>query len=209
MRTPVASKIAFAIAAATGRIEGSPEPLGATSGRLMRTTSIDSGASVMSRMGLSDPVDACHCAAIELDLLPQRAADALHDVALDGLGETVGIDDLAAVVGDCELARPNFAATPIDVDLGNDCNARAVTLLVGHAATGRRIPALVPARRWPRLPSGLFRRSLDDGDIARILHVPQSQLNWINLYGGSNFVDEGFAREVNLRSNRIPQMGAS
>src|SRR5215471_9957138 len=51
MRTPVASKIAFAIAAATGRIAGSPEPLGAISGRLIRTTSIAWGASVMSRIG--------------------------------------------------------------------------------------------------------------------------------------------------------------
>ena len=32
MRTPVASKIALAIAAATGRIEGSPAPLGGSSG---------------------------------------------------------------------------------------------------------------------------------------------------------------------------------
>ena len=32
MRTPVASKMALAMAAATGRIEGSPAPLGAMSG---------------------------------------------------------------------------------------------------------------------------------------------------------------------------------
>jgi len=32
MRTPVASKIALAIAAATGRIDGSPAPVGAISG---------------------------------------------------------------------------------------------------------------------------------------------------------------------------------
>ena len=51
MRTPVASKIALAMAAATGRIDGSPPPLGATSGRSINTTSIVSGVSVMSRMG--------------------------------------------------------------------------------------------------------------------------------------------------------------
>ena len=34
-RTPVASKMALAIAAATGRIDGSPAPVGASSGRLM------------------------------------------------------------------------------------------------------------------------------------------------------------------------------
>jgi hypothetical protein len=32
MRTPVASKMAFAIAAATGRIDGSPAPVGGSSG---------------------------------------------------------------------------------------------------------------------------------------------------------------------------------
>src|SRR5262249_26148916 len=51
MRTPVASKIALAMAAATGRMEGSPAPLGAISGWLMRTRSIVSGVSLMSRMG--------------------------------------------------------------------------------------------------------------------------------------------------------------
>src|ERR1700724_597812 len=51
MRTPVASKMAFAMAAATGRIEGSPAPLGAISGWLISTTSMLSGVSVMSRIG--------------------------------------------------------------------------------------------------------------------------------------------------------------
>src|SRR4051812_9756202 len=51
MRTPVASKIALAMAAATGRIDGSPPPVGAISGRSINATSIASGVSVMSRMG--------------------------------------------------------------------------------------------------------------------------------------------------------------
>src|SRR5262249_55637586 len=134
--------------------------------------------------------------------------DALHDVALDGLGKTVGIDDLAAVVGHRELARPYFPATPIDVDLGNYRDAGAVTLRVGHAAPGRPIPALVPARRWSWLPSEFFRCSLDDGDVASILHVMQSQLNRVDLYGSGDFVNEGLAREMNLRSHWIAQMGA-
>src|SRR4051812_41356030 len=51
MRTPVASKNAFATAAGMTRIDGSPAPLGAISGRLMSVTSIDSGASAISRIG--------------------------------------------------------------------------------------------------------------------------------------------------------------
>src|SRR5437667_12613699 len=45
MRTPVASKIAFAIAADSGRIEGSPAPVGASSGWLISTTSTSAGVS--------------------------------------------------------------------------------------------------------------------------------------------------------------------
>src|SRR5262249_9164429 len=51
MRTPVASKIALAIAAATGRMLGSPAPDGSISGWLISTKSICSGVSVMSRIG--------------------------------------------------------------------------------------------------------------------------------------------------------------
>src|SRR5207302_3161235 len=50
-RTPVASKTAFATAAGTTRIVGSPAPDGATSGRLISTTSIAAGASCISRIG--------------------------------------------------------------------------------------------------------------------------------------------------------------
>src|SRR5438876_5362498 len=51
MRTPVASKNAFATAPGMLRIEGSPAPLGATLGWLIKTISIDSGASPSSRIG--------------------------------------------------------------------------------------------------------------------------------------------------------------
>ncbi len=39
--------------------------------------------------------------------------------------------------------------------------------------------------------------------------MPQSQLNWIDLYGGGDFVNERFAREMNLRSHRVAQMGTA
>src|SRR2546426_1824033 len=50
-RTPVASKNAFATAAGITRIVGSPAPEGASSGRLISTTSIAAGASSISRIG--------------------------------------------------------------------------------------------------------------------------------------------------------------
>src|SRR5262249_58499320 len=108
MRTPVASKIAFAIAAATGRIEGSPAPeqLGMVDqhhlDRLRRLGDVE------DRIG--HPVDAGHVLSVELDLLPSRTAHALDDVALDGVPGPFGVDDLAAVMSDGELARPEFSA---------------------------------------------------------------------------------------------------
>ena len=55
MRTPVASKIALAIAAATGRIEGSPAPVGQTLHKLISTTSIISGFSnIEDRVGRTE-----------------------------------------------------------------------------------------------------------------------------------------------------------
>src|SRR5262249_57651335 len=50
-RTPVASKMALAMAAATGRIDGSPAPVGGSSGWLIKTTLTSAGVSVMSRIG--------------------------------------------------------------------------------------------------------------------------------------------------------------
>ena len=50
-RTPVASKIALAMAPATERVELSLAPAGGSSGRLISTMSTASGASVMSRIG--------------------------------------------------------------------------------------------------------------------------------------------------------------
>ena len=109
MRTPVASKIALAIAAATGRIDGSPAPVGGDL-RMVDQHDVDR----LRRLGdvedrIGQPVDAGHVLAVELDLLPQRAADALHDVALDAFRQPVRVDDLAAVVRDRELARPDLA----------------------------------------------------------------------------------------------------
>ena len=50
-RTPVALKKALATAPGMTRIVGSPAPEGATSGRLISVTSIDYGASAISRIG--------------------------------------------------------------------------------------------------------------------------------------------------------------
>src|SRR5262249_36102194 len=131
---------------------------------------------------------------------------ALHDVALDTFDQPVRVDDLSAVVGDRELARPYLSGRTIDIDFGDDGNACAVTLHVSNTAARNLVAALVTARRRPRLPFRLLGCSLDPGDVARFLDVAQAELDRIGVYRGGHLVDEGFAGEVDLRADRIAQM---
>src|SRR5262249_54258871 len=103
------------------------------------------------------------------------------DVALDGVLEPIGIDDLTAVVGDGELARPDLSARAVDIDLGDDRAAGAVALGIGDAAGGDLVAGLVLARRGPRLPARLFGGGLDPRDVARVLDVTQAELDGIKV----------------------------
>src|SRR5581483_1338180 len=133
-------------------------------------------------------VDAGHRLVVEGDFLPQRAAYALHDIAFDAFGEAVGVDDLPAIVRDREFARPDFPAAAVDVDLRNHGDARAVALRVGNAAPGYLLAALILLWRGARLPIRLFRRCLDDGDVARVLQVPQPELDRVEADRRRHFV---------------------
>src|SRR5437016_7472942 len=82
---------------------------------------------------IGHPVHAGHVLGVELDFFPQRAADTLNDVALDGVLEPIGIYDLATVVGHRKLARPDFAGLPVDFDLRYHSDARAVALGISDA----------------------------------------------------------------------------
>src|SRR5262249_40570627 len=139
-------------------------------------------------------------------LLPDRAAQPLDDVALDRVLEADRVDDLAAVVCDRELAREDLAGRAVDVDLRYDRDPGTVALRIGHAAAGHLGPGLVAPRRGPRLPAGLFRRRLDEGDVARILDVPQPELDRVDVEGVRDLVHERLAREVDLRADRVAQM---
>src|SRR6516164_8149188 len=55
------------------------------------------------------PVNASYHFVVEGHFLAQRAADALHDVALDAFHQSIRIDDLSTVMGHCELSRPDLA----------------------------------------------------------------------------------------------------
>src|SRR6185437_10013646 len=106
---------------------------------------------VEDRIGL--PVDAGDVLAVELDLFPQRAGNALYDVALDALLQAVRIDDLAAVVRDGEPLRPDLAGRAVDVHLRDHGDPRAVALRIGDAAPGDLVAGLALARRRPGVPA--------------------------------------------------------
>ena len=102
----------------------------------------------------------------------------------------VGIDDLPAIVRHGELACEDFARQAVDIDFGNDRDARAVALRVGDAAAGDFVTALVAARRGPRLPFRVIRRCLDHRDVARLLDMAQPEFDRIGIHRCRHFVDE-------------------
>src|SRR5262249_53490163 len=132
-----------------------------------------------------------------------------EDVALDGVVEPIGVDDLAAIVGNSELARPDLSARAVDIDLSHDGAAGAVALGVGDAAAGDLVAGLVLARRGPRLPAGLFGRGLDHRDVARVLDVTQAEFDRVEVERRRHLVHGRLAGEVDLRSDWIAQMRAA
>src|SRR5207302_6676966 len=94
---------------------------------------------------IGQPIDADDVFVIEPDFFPKRAADRLHDIAFDRVQQSIRIDDLAAIVRDRELARPDLTAGPIDFDFGYDGDAGRMTLHIGEPASRNLIAALVLA----------------------------------------------------------------
>ena len=70
------------------------------------------------------------------------------------------------------------------------------------------LPRLALVRRRPRLPAGLLRRRLQHRGCARILDVPQAELERIDPQRMGDFVHERLAGEVDLRADRIAQVRA-
>src|SRR5580692_337393 len=92
---------------------------------------------------IGKPIYAGHGLAVEGYFLPQRTANALHYVAFDAFHQPVRIDDLPAVMGDRELARPNLAGRAIDINFRDHRHARAVSLPIGDAAARHLVAGLI------------------------------------------------------------------
>src|SRR5215469_16029537 len=112
--------------------------------------------------------------------------------------QTIGIDNLATVVGDRELARPDFPGLPVDFDLRYHSDARAVALRIGDAAARDLVAGLILARRGSRLPARLFSGGLDHRDVARVLDVTQAEFDGIEVERRRQLVHERLAGEMDL-----------
>src|SRR5262249_19527337 len=99
-------------------------------------------------------------------------------------------------MSDGELACPDLAVRPIDLDLRDAGDARAVALRIRDATALHLRAGLVAPRRGPRLPVRFLRCRLDQRDVARILDVAQPELDRIEIEGSRHLVDERLAREV-------------
>ncbi len=100
----------------------------------------------------------------------------------------------------------DLAGRAIDLDFRDHRHAGSVALGVGDAAPGYDVAGLILARRGPRVPAEFRRRRLDDGGVARILDVPQPELDRIEVQRRGQLVHEGLAREMDLRTDRIAQV---
>ena len=91
MRTPVASKIAFPIAAATSVMAVSPAPVAGCSGLLRRTTSIFGTSKPSGNVVVRSPINRSHFLIVPGDLFHQCAAHALEGAAFHLVPQPVRI----------------------------------------------------------------------------------------------------------------------
>src|SRR5207237_10835696 len=75
--------------------------------------------------GIALPFDACHGGPVPLQLLDQRAAHGLDDVAVDLVAQPVRVDDLAAVMRHEEALDADLAGAPVQLDIGHSADVRS------------------------------------------------------------------------------------
>src|SRR5690606_31160892 len=144
---------------------------------------------------IAHPVDAAHGPLVEADLL-ERAADALHDVALDRRDEPLRVDHEPAVVRDEEALRPDAPAAPVDFDLADRRDVRAEAAVDRNAAPRHDVAGGARARRRTRLPSGELLHRLQNRDLALVGQQRKPELDRINAGARRDLVEEALLREV-------------
>src|SRR6266480_4070825 len=197
-RTPTASKTALAIAEGTIAAVGSPAPHGRSFGRSMRSMTISHLREPQD--GIALPVEACHGGPVPLQVLDQRAAHGLDDVAVDLVAQPVGVDDLAAVMRHEEALDADLARTPVHLDIGHgaDVCAHELVLDVGHSASLRGL-ACTAARAGARRPPGELAQPLHQFQAARIFQIAQAGFERIGAGGRRQLVEEALVAEAVLQ----------
>src|SRR4029450_11932327 len=110
---------------------------------------------------------------------------ALDHIALDVVFESVGVDDLAAVVNDRELGHADYASCAVYLDLCDGANISAHQLIfhVGHATSLRDIANCAFLRRRPLLPFGELRQPVEQFESTLVIEILPTELERIHVGG--------------------------
>ena len=161
--------------------------------------------------GIARPVETGDREPVVFELLYQRAADGLDDVAVELVLEPIGIDDLTAIVREVEFRHPDVAARPLHLDLGHrrDIGARQLVFAIGDAAAGDYVAALVAPGRRPLVPFRQGGGAVEHFDAALVVGIEifQPELDGVSVCRRSKFVDEALVGVGVLHSPRRPDPG--
>ena len=133
-RAPVASKMALAIAAVTGTIEGSPPPSGCISGRFDQHD-LDVRNLLEADDRVAVPIEIFLSRGIEFHFFQERPAHCLQDVSFDLVFQPIGIDDQAAIVPQGNFLYGHLASRFVDFDFRDGRNHGIGPIRHGNASS--------------------------------------------------------------------------
>lgn len=131
---------------------------------------------------IAEPIDTGDHVPVKRHLLEHGAAGAIDELPVDDMPQRLRVDDHAHVMCADETRDFDFTAVAMDSDLGNECDeGREMPAERNAAANSDLILILVVARRRPLLPAISFRGYADGVAIARVLQIPQPEVDGIGL----------------------------
>src|SRR5262245_38045321 len=160
---------------------------------------------------IARPVEAGDLRAVELQLLYQRPAHGLDHIALDLALQAVGVDDLAAVVGDVELGNGDTATRAVNFDLGDRTNigAHQLVFCVADAASLYDVASGAFFWRGTFLPLGQRSQPLEHLDRALVRggQTFQTEFQRVHARRRRQLVDEAFVGVSILHASGSPDPG--
>src|SRR5207253_11137088 len=127
--------------------------------------------------------------------------------SLNLVTEPLRIDDPTACGRNNNLANLNPSARAVDAHIRHDRRAFLWPVLAeGDSTTAHDGLASIRPMQWPGLPAGLLHCSVEHLQSHCIFKVVTTELCWIRLLFGRDFVHEGFNREAALDAARPPKI---